>query len=59
MPILMQKGGRTLGDLGRAIRRLDEDVTTLGTKRRSHRLRKSINTLEELGTSFNTELELL
>lgn len=55
----MQKGGRTLGDLGRAIRRLDEDVTTLGTKRRSHRLRKSVNTLEELGTSFNTELELL
>jgi hypothetical protein len=52
-------GHTVLGDLGRAIRRLDEDVTTLGTKRRSHRLRKSINTLEELGTSFNTELELL
>lgn len=49
----------TLGDLGGAVGGLDEDVATLGTQSRSHSLGQGVNTLEELGTSLNTELEVL
>lgn len=49
----------TLGDLGRAVRRLNQDIATLGTESRSDSLSESVYTLEELGTSFDTELEVL
>lgn len=49
----------TLGDLGRAIGRLDEDIATLGAQSRGDGLGQGVNTLEEVGTSINTELELL
>lgn len=49
----------TLGDLGGAIGRLDQDIAALGTKSRSHGLSKGVNALEQVGTGFNTELEFL
>lgn len=53
-------GGRhTLGDLGGAIGRLNQDIAALGTKGRSHSLSKCVNTLEKLGTGLNAELEFL
>lgn len=49
----------TLGDLGGAVGRLNEDIATLGTQSRGNSLGESVNTLEDAGTSFDTELELL
>lgn len=49
----------TLGDLGGAVGRLDQDIATLGTQSRGNSLGQSVNTLEEVGTSLNAELELL
>ena len=49
----------TLGDLGGAVGGLNQDITTLGAQSRSHSLGQSVNTLEELGTSLDTELEVL
>lgn len=49
----------TLGDLGRAVGRLNQDIATLGTESRGDSLSESVDTLEELGTSFDTELEVL
>lgn len=49
----------TLGDLGRAERGFDQNITTLGSESRGDSLGKSVDTLQELSTSFNTELELL
>lgn len=49
----------TLGDLGGAIGRIDQDIAALGTKSRSHSLSKGVNTLEKVGTGLNTELEFL
>lgn len=49
----------TLGDLGGAVGRVNEDIATLGTESGGDGLSKSVNTLEETGTSLNTELELL
>lgn len=49
----------TLGDLGRAIGRLDQDIATLGTQSRGHSLGERVDALEELGTGLNTELEIL
>lgn len=49
----------TLGDLGRAVGRLNQDIATLRTKSGGDSLGKSVDTLEELGTSLNAELELL
>lgn len=51
--------GPTLGDLGGTVGGLDQDIATLGAKSRGDSLSKSVNTLEEAGTSLNTELELL
>lgn len=51
--------GHTLGDLGGTVGGLDQDIATLGSKSRSDGLGKSVDTLEELGTSLNAELELL
>ena len=50
---------RTLGDLGGAEGRLNQDIATLGTQGRSDSLCEGVNTLEELGTSLNTEFEIL
>lgn len=49
----------TLGDLGGAVGRLNEDIATLGAQSRGNSLGESVNTLEDAGTSFDTELELL
>lgn len=51
--------GPTLGDLGGAVRRLNENIATLGTQSRGDGLGQSVNTLEEVGTGLNAELELL
>ena len=52
-------GTHTLGDLGGAEGRLNQDIATLGTQSRSDSLCEGVNTLEELGTSLNTEFEIL
>lgn len=49
----------TLGDLGGAVGRLNEDIATLGAEGRGNGLGESVDTLENAGTSFNTELDLL
>lgn len=53
------QSGPTLGDLGGAVGRLDKDIATLGAQSRGDSLSQSVNTLEEVGTGFNAELELL
>ena len=52
-------GTHTLGDLGGAEGRLNQDIATLGTQSRSDSLCEGVDTLEELGTSLNTEFEIL
>lgn len=49
----------TLGDLGRAVGRLNQDIATLGAQSRGHSLSERVDALEELSTSLNTELEVL
>ena len=49
----------TLGDLGGAVGGIDQDIATFGTECGGNSLSKSVNTLEEAGTSFNTKLDLL
>jgi hypothetical protein len=49
----------TLGDLGGAVGGVNEDIATLGTECGGDGLSKGVNTLEKVGTSLNTELELL
>lgn len=49
----------TLCDLRRAIARLDEDISSLGTQCGGNSLCKGLNTSEKRGTTLNTELELL
>jgi hypothetical protein len=58
-PYVLQIVILTLGDLGGAVGRVDEDVATLGTECGGNGLSESVNTLEKAGTSLNTELELL
>lgn len=52
-------GAHTLGDLGGAEGGLNQDIATLGTQSRRDSLCEGVNTLEELGTSLNTEFEIL
>lgn len=49
----------TLGDLGGAVGGIDQDIATFGTECGGNSLSKSVNTLEEAGTSFNAKLDLL
>lgn len=49
----------TLCDLGRAIRRLDEDVAALRTESGRDGTGKGINTLEKRRTGLNAEFEIL
>ena len=49
----------TLGDLGRAVWRLDQHVATLGTQSRGDSLGKSVNTLKQVGAGLDAKLELL
>lgn len=49
----------TLGDLGGAIGRLNQDIAALRTKSGSDSLSKSVNTPKELSTGLDTELEVL
>lgn len=49
----------TLGDLGGAIGRLNQDIAALRTKSGSDSFSKSVNTPKELSTGLDTELEVL
>lgn len=49
----------TLGDLGGSVSGIDQDIAALRTKSRGDSLGESVNTLEQAGTSLDTELELL
>lgn len=49
----------TLGDLGGAVGRVNEDIATLGTECGGNGLSKSVNTLEQAGASLDAELEVL
>lgn len=51
--------GRTLGDLGRAEARLDQDVPALRTEGAGDSARESVDTGEERGAGINAKLELL
>ena len=50
---------RTLGDLGRAVARLNQDIPALGTKSCGDGLCEGVNTLEERCATLDAELELL
>lgn len=52
-------GVPTLGDLGRPVARLDEDVASLGAEGCSNGLGESLNALEQGRTAFNAEPQLL
>lgn len=49
----------TLCDLRRTVALVNQDIATLWSESGSNGLSKGVNTLEELGTSFNTKFELL
>ena len=49
----------TLGDLGRAVGRLDQNIAAFGTQCRRNSLGESVNSAEELGTSLDTDFEVL
>lgn len=49
----------TLGDLRRAVGRLDQDISALGTECDGHGPPESLDTGQQGGTAFDTELELL
>lgn len=49
----------TLGDLGRAIRGLDQDIAAFGTEGGGNSLGQGVDTLEELGAGLDAELEVL
>lgn len=49
----------TLGDLGRTVARLNQDIPALGTESCGDGLCEGVNTLEESCASLDAELELL
>lgn len=49
----------TLGDLGRAEARLNQDISALGSQSGGNSLGEGINTSEKGSTALDTELELL
>ena len=49
----------TLGDLGRAVAGLDEDVATLGTKSSGDSSGEGVDTVQKSLSALDTELELL
>lgn len=57
--LLQKQGAHTLGDLGRAVAGLDEDVATLGTKSSGDGSGEGVDTVEQSLSALNTELELL
>jgi len=54
-----EAGSLTLGDLGRAVALLDQNIATLGAESGGDSTGQSLNALEQLGTGLDTELELL
>ena len=49
----------TLGDLGRAVARLDQDISALRTEGGRDSLSESLHTVQQCRSALNTELELL
>jgi hypothetical protein len=52
-------GHTVLGDLGRAVAGLNENIAALGTESGGHSPREGVDTLEECLPALNAELELL
>lgn len=63
VPNASQQKGReeahTLGDLGRAITRLNQDVATLGAESGGDGLGEGVDTSQQSGAALDAELELL
>jgi hypothetical protein len=51
--------GRTFGDLGGAIGRLNQHISALGSKCGGDSSGEGVNALEKSGTALDAELELL
>lgn len=56
---MMTRCMHTLGDLGRAVAGLDEDISALGSKCSCDSSCKSLDAVQQSSSAFNTKLQLL